>query len=316
MYSVGGFRPFHYLNRNRVLILTYHRFSADEVGHRISAYQFEQQLKYLKKYASVVPLGQVADALENNQAIPSNAVVITIDDGYRDAYEVAYPLLKQYQFPASVFVISDFLNGKIWLWTDLMRYALLRSESDHLVIPGLFDEYLQTDSRRIALADRVNGYLKTLPEIEKFEKVNEFAAILDVELPESPPGEYRPMSWKEAREMDRHGIRVESHTVTHPILTNVSKSQLIEELEYSKEAISDRLEREVEHFCYPNGTYNQEVRDAVAAAGYKSAVTTDYGFCERDSDRFRLSRIDSQPSIANFAQSASGFERFRERVGI
>jgi len=84
-------------------------------------------------------------------------------------------------------------------------------------------------------------------------------------------------------------------------------------LKNSKHRLEEVLERKVEHFCYPNGLLNENVQKAVKDAGYKSATTTNYGFNTRQRNRFLLARIDAPAAIANFAQSVSGFEAFRQR---
>jgi hypothetical protein len=175
---------------------------------------------------------------------------------------------------------------------------------------------LRDEQSRTHLASKLNDNLKLLPDQAKELKIADIAGIFGVSLRSTPAAEYGPVSWDQAREMDQNGVAIECHTVTHPILTNIDDERLKLELETSKSVISEQLGREVRHFCYPNGSFDQNVRNAVIQAGYTSAVTTNYGFCDAGTDRFRLRRIDGQPSIAGFAQSVSGFERFRGKVGI
>jgi peptidoglycan/xylan/chitin deacetylase (PgdA/CDA1 family) len=119
------------------------------------------------------------------------------------------------------------------------------------------------------------------------------------------------MTWEQAREMDAENVRIESHTATHPILPKVSGERLDLELTTSKARLEEILNRRIEHFCYPNGSFNNAVWQAVKNANYKCATTTNYGFNEKRSNPFLLNRIDAQSAIANFAQSASGFEAMR-----
>ena len=91
------------------VVLMYHRFGEDrypETNIRIK--QFEAQLELLKQEEYVVlPLSRLLVALKGKESLPLNSVVITIDDAYRSAYEVAYPRLKEYGFPFTVFVSTD-----------------------------------------------------------------------------------------------------------------------------------------------------------------------------------------------------------------
>lgn len=318
IYKLGGFAPFHRANREKILILTYHRFSPGKNPSKISGAEFTAHLEYLKKYCRVLSLSETIERLKNGKTLPPNATVITIDDGYADAYEIAFPILKKFDFPATLFAITDFLDGKCWLWTDLMRYILLTTDDDFLKVEfengAVIETNLSDEAQKFEAASRVNSRLKTLPNEKKEIKIKEIAESLKVEIPALPPPDYAPLGWRQAREMDAENLQIESHTVTHPILTNINQRHLETELRTSKERLEAILEKKIKHFCYPNGTFNDAVRKAVENAGYESAVTTDYGFNERQASRFLLKRIDALSAIESFAQSVSGFESLKGKI--
>lgn len=314
MFRLGAFAPFQWAVRDKVLILMYHRFSFEAHPQKISAGEFAAHLEYLRKHNRVLPLSEAVEFLQNGKSLPPNSVVITIDDGYADAGEIAFPLLKKFQMPAAVYVVSDFLDGKCWLWTDLMRFVLQQTKINKIEIRfenDKIESVLKDNLQRLEIAGRVNSHLKKLPDDLKEKKIAEIAAALEVEIPEKPVAEFAPVSWEKAREMDAEGVRIESHTVRHPILTGIEPEKLDFELKNSKKRLEEVLERRVENFCYPNGSYNETVQKAVKNAGYKSATTTEYGFNSGNQDVFLLKRIDAPAAIANFAQSVSGFESFR-----
>ena len=129
IYQVGGFKPFHYLNRSALLILTYHRFSENGGALSVGRNEFREHLSYLKQNANVISLDDAFAALSEGIEMPPNAVVITIDDGYRDAYDIAFPILRESEMPATLYAITNFLSRKIWLWTDLMRYLIEETQA-------------------------------------------------------------------------------------------------------------------------------------------------------------------------------------------
>ncbi len=317
IYKLGGFSPFHRVSRDKILILMYHRFSAEENPHKTSAAQFSAHLEYLKKHNRVLSLADVTEHLQTGKSLPPNTVVITIDDGYADTYETAFPLLKQFGFPATLFAVTDFLDDKCWLWTDCMRYVLTRTEQEFCSFEFENDDKVETPLAgklsRLETAGRLNARLKLLPNEQKDTKIKQIADALNVEIPAIPPAEFASISWEQAREVDANNLKIESHTVTHPILTNITQTRLNFELQTSKRRLEDLLNRRVEHFCYPNGTLNEAVRQAVENNNYKCAVTTNYGFNDSQAGPFLLSRISAQNEIADFAQSVSGFELIKER---
>ena len=320
LYNVGGFAPFHNLNRRKVLILTYHRFSKSEHPYRISKDEFEAHLTYLAKHSNVLSLDEVVEAKRVGDELPPNTTVITIDDGYHDAYDVAFPLLQKFKTPATLYAITDFLDGKVWLWTDLMRYLLLESEAGYFSYEHPNGEKVESEledyEQKSEVAGRVNSILKKLPEDEKNYRIKEIAESLEVKIPKKPTTEFSPITWEQAREMDSGYVQIESHTVTHPILPNIDGNHLEFELTQAKIRLENILERKVEHFCYPNGSLNEKVEIAAKDAGYKSAVTTEYGFNNGRTNLYLLKRIDAASNIANFAQSVSGFEHMRQRINL
>jgi len=317
MRRFGVFAAFRKMNKHKALIVTYHRFSRVEDGRSTSADALAEQLAYLKAHYSVVPLSEIADCIANAKPLPSRAAAVTIDDGFRDAFEIAFPLLRANRVPATLFVITDFVDGKIWLWTDKLRFLTSRvpSGSARIKFRG-YDNSFKLDGTfsRLAAADSVNSFLKTLRDNDKDAAIEEIAANLNISLPDLPTDEFGPVSWDQAIEMDRAGIEVGSHTITHPILPNLSDEHLERELTGSRVRLETVLGRKSNLFCYPNGSYDHRARLAVAKAGYECAVTTEPGLVDSQSDPLALCRIPAEMDLDHFAQSTSGFEQVKNRL--
>jgi peptidoglycan/xylan/chitin deacetylase (PgdA/CDA1 family) len=312
VYQSGAFAPFHWVNRQKLLILTYHRFSPHKEINKLSSDEFASHLEYLKKYTNVISLSEATESLAKKKTLPPNATVITVDDGYHDAFDVALPLLNSFEFPATLYAVADFIDGKCWLWTDFMRFVLLNTKCSSLAVQiedvAKIDEKLAGVKERTELADRVNSILKRLPNARRQTQIKQISDLLKVDVPAAPTAEYAPITWQQAREMEGHNFQIESHTTTHPILTSVDQFDLDYELRNSKERLEKALNKTVNHFCYPNGNFNEVVKQAVKDAGYQSAVTTHYGFNGNNADRFSLKRVGGPFAVENFAQSVSGFE--------
>jgi peptidoglycan/xylan/chitin deacetylase (PgdA/CDA1 family) len=318
MMSVTGmFDLFRLLNRNRALILTYHRFSANGYGEHTSAAAFNEQLAYLKAHYQVVPLSRIVERLYVNGSLPPGMAAITIDDGYSDSYEIAYPLLKRYGVPATIFLVTDFVERYVWMWTDKVRYITAQAcaQKFNIAIDGDQLRFeLDDHNSRVAASERITAALKRLSEEMKEETIKELASLLDVIIPATPPDDFSAVSWEEVHEMARNGIEFGSHTLTHPILTNVGDERLRQELTESRTHIEAVLRRRVDQFCYPNGDYNERVAREVAEAGYNSAVTTVSGLVNAGDEPFTLRRIHTEYDLPHFLQSTSGFEELKIRL--
>jgi len=314
MRSSGIFASLREANRRKILILTYHRFVQHEHGWATSATAFEEHLRYLTEYYSLVPLTRIHESLTNGAALPERAAAVTIDDGFRDAYDIAFPLLRKYSVPAALFVITDFVDGKAWLWTDKLRYITAQIPAGQTTIK--FNEYklsfeFDDVSSRLRAADEVNAILKKLSSEAKDAALKEIAASLNVDLPTLPPLEYGPVSWKQLKEMEEFGVEIGSHTVTHPILTTVDSEQLHRELKESRSRLETALGHRVTLFCYPNGSYDEHTRQAVADAGYRCAVTTKPILNGKVTDPLTLSRVPAENDMDHFVQTTCGFEELK-----
>ncbi len=305
------------ITRRSALILTYHRFSGGDEDGKTSARQFAEQLEYLAAHYQVVSLARMVELMNRQEPLPPGLAAITIDDGYDDAYHIAYPMLRRHGFPASLFVVADFTDGRSWIWTDKARYLTREASPQWLTVKIDGDELwleLNGDASRSDASERINSILKRLPDETKEEAVGRLAQALDVMLPNLPPEEFRPVTWEQAREMDVNGIEIGSHTMTHPILTNISDERLRRELYESKLRLEEALGRQVEQFCYPNGDNDERVQCEVARAGYRVAVTCVGGLNKRGDDPLTLRRIHTERDLAHFLQSTSGFEQLKDSV--
>jgi len=317
MLASGAFAPFRLANRRKALILTYHRFSRSDEESATSARAFAGQLEYLFTHYTIVPLSLLAESLTSGAELAPGTVALTIDDGYRDAYEIAFPILRRYRAPATIFVVTDFVDQQTWLWTDKLRYLTARTLAKEFTVQldgGELRFELKDRAARLAAAERVNSELKRLPERVKDETILRLASSLGVRLPELPPREFSALTWSQVREMEAAGIEIGSHTLTHPILNQLDDEPLRRELRESRSRLAAALGRQVEMFCYPNGDYDARVLREVARAGYRFAVTIGCGFTRQGSHPLALRRMTVEPDLAHFAQSTSGFEQVKNRL--
>lgn len=314
LVRANAFAPFRFLNRSKLLVLMYHRFSEQEEFGKTSRRTFETQLRYLTRHYKVISLNEAVTRLRESTKLPQRAAVITIDDGYRDSYDIAFPVLTELGLPATIYLVTEFVAGNCWIWTDKARHILSKTAKERLAFQ-VGDKLLHLDfgrsGSRLALAASVNAELKKLPDLEKDGRILKLSELAEVPVPHKVTEGYESLSWDQAREMSRKRVEIGSHTATHPILTNVDSSRLEDEINRSRAVIEREIGSNSVHFCYPNGNVSGRERDAVQAAGYNSAVTTEIKLCENDEDLFLIPRIDAEPDIHRFVQATSGFDRIK-----
>ncbi len=145
-----------------VPVLSYHNFSTDRSTNKMIVTQaaFEEQMKLLKdKGYRVITLDQLLDFLDFKSQVPKKSVVITIDDGWRSAYDIALPILKKYGYPATLFVYVDLIVGsKKTLSWDLIQ---------EMAKNGIDIQGHTKTHRDLTLMDKKETFKQYFEEIEK-----------------------------------------------------------------------------------------------------------------------------------------------------
>jgi peptidoglycan/xylan/chitin deacetylase (PgdA/CDA1 family) len=293
---------------NMARILTYHNFSAAESSdaRAITFGNLREQLRHLKNHFYVVPLAHIVRQLQSGGPLGSRMVALTIDDGRRNCYEFLFPLLKEFQMPATFFVVSSFVRGEDWIWTDkvlwLSEQASPPEELSRETIDGFF------------------GMLNQMrPEVRN-QRIEILARSMNVPIPKDAPSKYAPCSWSELREMADSGlVEIGSHTVTHPILASITDEESWLEITGSRTQIEEGTGRKVESFCFPNGKpgdYRPSQVRMLKDAGYRCAVVTRFGMVSRNDDLCELPRIgvSGETDALLFAKQVDGAEYYQSRL--
>lgn len=204
----------------------------------VSVQSFERQMHFLKKHNyNILSLESVADLIRNKKKIPPHTIAITFDDGYKDNYAYAFPILKKYHLPATIFIIVN----------------------------------------EVGRPDR--------------------------------------LSWDEIKIMQDSGIiTMGSHAIgPEPLINIKSESELKNQIFNAKKILEEKLLREVNLFSYPEGRFNDKIRQLVIEAGYKAAVATSPGKKFANDDIFALKRLRISPTANNlfvFWIETSGYYNF------
>ncbi len=272
----------------RVLILSYHRVVADfaeEAKRSLYTLNIEQQtfrrhLEVLQESHDVVSLDEALSVLDGTQKAARDVAVVTFDDGYRDVYQHAFPVLRDLRIPAVVYVPSGFIGTGRRLGHDRLFAALRRMRERGI---GPMAVGAGNPGERW-LIDALEGYAPPEVALERLiarhptPGLLRLADALDDRLGLSayrPPEGELPMTWEMLREMEASGIVAGAHTAEHTVLTNQRLDDARREIALCKAALEKGLRRPVKHFAYCNGYYSAGVAQALKAEGFVSAVTTE-----------------------------------------
>lgn len=264
----------------------------------------EQQLKWLCRCGTPVRLGDALAMLRAGGRLPPRAFAITFDDGYRDAAELAVPLLARLGVPATVFLVPGILSREVRAWWEHLAWAFEAATASALTWAGKTYELLSGDRR----ADAFSTIAETLKRCNREQRESAIAEIVGTLAPAGPPGDDSLfLDWEDAKALAAAGWEIGSHSRYHAILSQESAHLQRTDLRESRELLEQQLGTDVSLLSYPNGTrrdFDEITMGAAKEAGYEFAVTTVAGLNGRRSPPYMLRRYVMYPE-----QGAAYFRR-------
>jgi peptidoglycan/xylan/chitin deacetylase (PgdA/CDA1 family) len=240
--------------------------------------EFDSQMDYVRTRMTPLSLAEVAARLDCGEPLPPRAVAVTIDDGFRDAFVHAYPVLRRHGVPATVFLSTGFVDSGEPFWFELAAHLLMSVPPHSLELPGRRLRLPSGDSvaeRRAGSRELLTG-LKQLGGAERDPLLRDWSRQFSTLLGPATLEHLRPVSWAEAREMSGGGVDFGSHTVTHPTLASLRDDEARRELEDSKRRLEQQLGRAVCALAYPlgmPGSYDARIKSLAEQAGYRLAMS-------------------------------------------
>jgi len=297
-------RPFPRARSRELRILAYHRVLDDDPGSFqydegvISATTevFERQVQFVAKNFDVISFKDLVQFELGTLPIPKWPLIITFDDGYRDNYTNAFPVMRRHALPATIFLAAEYIGKDRLFWWDLVAYCVKHSAATSVVLPDVSTvpvSLATAEDKRLVIGN-ILQWIKRVPDKAKNKLVDELPDLLHVTLPDLSK-EPLQLTWDEVREMAAGGIEFGSHTMTHPILSNVGTDALEHEIAGSKRLIEQELGKEIVAFAYPVGGqrhFNCEAQVAVAQSGFRYAVSYINGVASMD-DCLRTEAADT-----------------------
>ena len=301
---------------NSLYVLNYHR--VDEVNHRpwlnpglisTTPGEFEKQIRLVASYYQPVTVQEVLRAACGEVTLPSQAVLVTVDDGYLDFKEVIFPTAQRYGIFPVLFVATAFVGqGNFW-WDQLYR-IIYQSKIKEINTPlGLFSVRSEDEKKRTF--QRLSQLIKSTPFEKAMDYLNQWlATAVNIENEKRAT-----LNWDELRNLSHLGAVIASHTHNHPILSQVSPEQARKEIRNSQHLIQKEIGNSYPIFAYPNGpldSFNPAVEKILIEEGFKMAFTTQEGFARiGKDDHYQLRRIGiwSKTTLSIFHYHLTPFYR-------
>jgi peptidoglycan/xylan/chitin deacetylase (PgdA/CDA1 family) len=312
--AVAAWRP-------GLVVLTYHRIA--EPGAEpfydpvISATpeSFQAQIEWLRSHVRILTLDELVTWFDTGSSGREPVAMVTFDDGYRDNFDVAVPILRAGNVPATFFIPTGFLDSPRLPWWDHVAYVIKQTRARRLMLersrngdaPPLAID-LDLMPRTEAIMTIIRAFLdESIADDHWF--LDQLAARAEVDMDAESLGRSLFMTWEQVRQLadSNAGLTIGSHGHSHQRLARLDDDSQRSELAESKRILEARLGREVAALAYPYGwpgTYTAETKALAASAGYRLAFASREGTNRPGAslDRYEVSRLgvgsgDSAPLL-------------------
>lgn len=297
----------------------------DEQGEadRQALGMLRRQLQYLRDHDyQPLRLIDVLRRIDQGDPLPlRRSVVFTVDDGFFDQAELLAPLFAEFDIPFTCFVITDFLDRKLWPWDDHLRYALVHTTRPvvDLPLPDSSRFRFERDAQFKPQIRKLRQRLKASDQTHIYDWLDELYRYAEVERPSAIPDNYQPMSWEQAARLTRMGHDIAPHTMTHRILSQLDDETARREILGSWKRVREQLTDSAPVFAYPTGRagdFSARDEQTVADSDLLGAVATIPGAMRPSSSRLALPRYGMPGTMTDFIQYLDWIEVVKDRLGL
>ena len=299
--------------KGKAAIFMYHRVLPQDLakgedipvqsGMYVSPESLRLHLSYLKTHFSLISFNELVRRLKTGDDV-SRCAVLTFDDGWLDNYLYAFPILLEFNAPATIFLTSGFIGTHQWFWPEEIGWALLsvyRERIDISLLPVQLSHILKKEhfpQKDVGKSiDRIIAAIKLWDPLQRLS-VSQQCTQLRTKMTKEP--KRLLINWNEARKMTESGlVDFGSHTVSHALLNQLQPEDVLQELVKSVAKIHKEIGVQTNYFAYPNGNYTSQVLAILAESGITAAVTTKGGLVDKNSFLLELPRIAIHDDISH-----------------
>lgn len=267
-------------------------------GMYVTIDAFQRHADFIKNRFHALPLPELIQRIKSGLSV-EGCCAITFDDGWQDNFTNAFPVLKEFQLPFTIFLTTDFIGTRRIFWPEEVSFYLRQPK---VVFAARQCQVLDRIIRKFAEDGNEESFLETAVMKLKNCSQHERDEVLDQLRSASitQPPERQMMKWEEVKEMQASGlVSVGAHTANHVILTQVSQGEAENEIIRSRRELENRMGVCPEFFAYPNGDFTNDLQAMLERNGFTGAVTTRKGWFGEGVNLFEIPRIGMHEDVCS-----------------
>jgi len=304
--SVMATDPGFALSRSRkpgCVVLTYHRVGLEtDPFPNLNVADFTAQMEWLSRTCNIIAPEELRARV--NWGAPSRPnVLVTFDDGYKDYFDHAYPVLSRYRIRALNFLCTRFNDDtNLMSWWDRLHLAVSRSVVPRVQLPWREDAFELANGGRKAFLRAAKDHIKQQPEDEKEGAILSILDRLEIDA-DSLSTQRQTMSWDEVRAASEFTI-FGGHTHSHTIVSRLDLEALDHEVRTCRDRIVAETGTTPDMFAYPNGRtidFTDDARATLQRHGFHTAFSAIEGLNGAETDWMAVRRVAAGQSVADLA---------------
>lgn len=261
---------------------------------------FRKQLKIIKNSNQVISMDDVVKMYDSSSHSKENLVAITFDDGFKNNFEIAAPILDDFNFKATFYITSGLIGTNKLFWVDQLENSINHYKKSNFKIvlnDEIFDFKTKTKFNKINALNFIKKYCKQIENTEKNRVVEYVNNLCEGETFKTKNiSNYEIMNWKDIKKINQEkNFIIGGHSLKHDLFSKIeTESQLKQDIETSIELIQNKIGHKTTHYSYPEGQsihFNKKIIKILKGNGIRCCPTAIDGTNDGSEDLFSLKRI-------------------------
>jgi len=278
-------------------------------------------LEYVrKKNYTALSLDEFFNCIAEQKKLPKNHVVFTADDGYSDQFKLIAPVFSSCDIPLTCFVVTDFIDGKMWLWDAQVDFIIntTNKKSFDLLLPNGENHRCEINivNKNLARRKLVNR-LKEIDQTNIHTWLNDLYQVAEVDVPKKIPAAFKAANWDEIETFCQQGHIVAPHSLTHPILSQICDKDAEHEIVESHIRLKKKIPNCSNVFAYPSGRdidFGLREEQIIQKSELVGAVSAIPGHATESQRLSCVSRYGMPNNLFDFMQYLSYIEVLKSKL--
>ena len=289
----------------KLYILLYHGVTSikskgieNSSNKHIDTNTFDKHMAFIKKNYPVLSMDEVVNIYRKNKKIKGEYFVITFDDGFKNNFTNAYPILLKHSIPAIFYITTGIVNSNKLFWVDKIECCINHTKKKYFNIKILDKEYsfdLSNNSSKLRALSKIKKMCKLIPKETKNSVIKNLSNILNITPSVKYSKNYETLTWANIRKMNKNRlITFGAHTEEHDILAYLERKEMKKQISKSINKLSSKILEKVKHFSYPEGQknhFNEEIIDFLKKQDISCSPSAINGISTSKDNLFNLKRI-------------------------